>query len=66
MGIQDVRFYCRISALIFTVLAVAQLVRAATGLPVSIGSFQVPLAVSWFAALVAGVLAVWGWRVRIE
>lgn len=58
------RSYHVVSALVFAVVALVQLYRAIVGLPVGIGDFQVPLTFSWCAAVVAGALAVWGWRVR--
>lgn len=58
------RSYTRISALVFTAVAVLQGWRAAGGLPVQIGDFPVPMSFSWIACIVAGALAAWGWRSR--
>ncbi|HEV8629939.1 MAG TPA: hypothetical protein VGV61_06440 [Thermoanaerobaculia bacterium] len=54
--------YCAISALVFTVVAAAHLLRALGGAALQVGSWQVPLALSWAAAAVGGTLAVWGFR----
>ncbi len=56
--------YCRISALIFSVVALLQAYRAILGFPLHVGQFEIPVAVSWFAAAAAGAMAVWGWRQR--
>ena len=51
--------YFAVSGVLFGVIALAQLYRAATQLPVQIGSVEVPVGVSWVAALVAGGLCAW-------
>jgi hypothetical protein len=56
------RTYCSISALVFTLVAAAHLVRAVAGWPLSIGSWQAPVAASVLATVVAAVLAGWGLR----
>jgi hypothetical protein len=56
------RGYARISALVFGVIAVLQGWRAASGLPVAIDGWNLPVAASWAACIAAGVLAAWGWR----
>jgi len=58
------RAYTRISALVFTVVAVLQGWRAADGLALAVDGWTVPVAVSWAACIVAGALAIWGWRAR--
>lgn len=56
--------YCRVSALIFSVVALLQAYRAMLGFPLHVGQFDIPIAASWFAAVVAGAMAIWGWRQR--
>ena len=56
--------YCRVSALIFSIVALLQAYRAMLGLPLDIGQFEIPVAASWFAAVAAGAMAIWGWRQR--
>jgi hypothetical protein len=56
------RSYCLISALVFAVVAVAHLWRAAAGWPVLIDGWPAPIAISWLAVVLAGGLAVWGLR----
>ena len=50
--------YSRLAALIFAIVAVLQLARAVSGLPVTVGStISIPLWASWIACVVAAVLA---------
>jgi hypothetical protein len=58
------RSYTRISALVFTVVAVLQGWRAASGFPIVIDNWNLPVVASWTACIVAGALAIWGWRAR--
>jgi hypothetical protein len=52
--------YSAVSALVFTLVAIAHLVRAIGGTPVLVGGWPAPVAVSWLAVVIAGGLAVWG------
>jgi len=58
------RSYSRLSAVIFAIMAVLQLVRGVVGWPVSIetmwGTFSIPLWPNWIAAAVLGILAAVG------
>jgi hypothetical protein len=47
---------------IFGLVAVVQIARLALRWPVRIASFEVPLAVSWIALLVAAGLCAWAFR----
>ena len=49
--------YSLLSAFIFTLVAVLQLVRAAKNSPVTIGMTSIPVWVSWAACIVAAILA---------
>jgi hypothetical protein len=49
--------YSLLAALIFALVAILQLVRAAKGLPVTIGQTSVPIWASWIACGVAVILA---------
>ena len=51
------RNYARLAALIFAIVALLQLARAASGLPVTVGATSIPLWASWIACLVAAGLA---------
>jgi len=58
------RGYVTASALVFTIVALLQAWRAAVGAPVEIAGMAIPVMFSWVAAVVAGGLAIWGWRTR--
>ena len=49
--------YSLLSAFIFTLVAVLQLVRALNGWPVTVGTTSIPLRASWVACVVAAILA---------
>jgi hypothetical protein len=49
--------YSLLSAFIFTLVAVLQLVRAIKGWSVTIGKASIPLWASWIACVVAAILA---------
>jgi putative Mn2+ efflux pump MntP len=50
--------YSRLAAVIFAVIAVLQMIRAASGWPITVGATtSIPLWASWIACVIAGVLA---------
>jgi hypothetical protein len=50
--------FSRLAALIFAIVAVLQLVRAVSGLPISVGTtISIPLWASWIACVIAAGLA---------
>jgi hypothetical protein len=49
--------YSLVVALIFACVAVLQIVRAVTGLPVTVGQTSIPIWASWLACGVAIILA---------
>lgn len=53
-----------VAAVVFGLVALAHGARLALGLPVVIGTWDVPAWVSWVGVLVTGGLAVWGFRTR--
>ena len=54
----------RVAGLVFAVVAIAHAYRAALSLPLQVGSASVPVWASWAAAILAGLLSVWGFRSR--
>jgi hypothetical protein len=44
--------YARLAAVVFAIVAIVQLARAAAGWPVTIGAAEVPLWASWFACVI--------------
>jgi hypothetical protein len=53
-------YYPAVSALIFTLVALAHLVRLINRWTVEIGPYDVSMAVSWVGLIVAALLAIWG------
>jgi hypothetical protein len=51
--------YLSISATIFAAVALAHLLRAISGWTIVIGTWEVPLALSWIAAIVTAGLSAW-------
>ena len=56
--------YATVSAVAFALVAIAHVVRVMTGTPIELDNAPVPTAVSAGVAILAGGLAVWGWRSR--
>jgi hypothetical protein len=56
------RRYEMVSGIIFTVIAIVQLIRTVLGWPVQIDLFTVPIWFSAIAFLVAGGMAIWAFR----
>jgi hypothetical protein len=54
--------YMIVSGLVFGLIALGQATRALLSVPVQVGSVEVPVLASWFAAAVAGGLSVWAFR----
>jgi hypothetical protein len=53
--------YALLAATIFGLVAIAQIARAVTGLPVTIGRTSIPVWASWLACAVAIILACLGY-----
>jgi hypothetical protein len=56
------RPFTALAAVVFALVALAHLLRAAFGLDVVVGGYAVPLSVSVLATIVAGGLALLVWR----
>lgn len=54
-----------LSGIIFAVVAVMHAARLFYRWPVRIGTFDVPMSVSWLALVVSGALAFWAWRLAM-
>lgn len=54
--------YAMVSALVFAVVAVVQVLRLVNQWTVQIGPYAVPLWFSWIAVIVAAALSLWGFR----
>ena len=60
------RRYTLVSGLFFVLLTCVQLWRLLRGWPVRVAGIDVPLWVSGVAAVIAGSLAIWAFRVRSD
>lgn len=54
------RLYLLISATMFTIVALAHAARVILSLPITIGTYSVPMALSWGGIIWPGFLAFWG------
>jgi hypothetical protein len=54
--------YELVSAVLFSIIALAQLTRTVLGWPVQVDGFSVPIWVSGIAFIVAASFAIWGLR----
>ena len=52
--------YSLLVAIVFSLVAILQIVRAVTRLPITVGQTPIPIWVSWVACAVATVLAWFG------
>ena len=57
--------YSLLAALIFALVAILQIARAVTGLPVVVGRTSIPAWVSWIAFVVAAILAWLGYSASL-
>ena len=57
------RRYEQVSGAVFSVMALAQLIRSVLGLPAQVGSFAIPVWLSVIAFVITGSLALWAFRV---
>jgi hypothetical protein len=57
--------YSLLAAIIFSLVAILQIVRAAARLPVTVGQTSIPISASWVAAAVAVILAWLGYSASV-
>lgn len=55
--------YCVASGVVFSLVAIAHLLRIVNGLTIQVGDFAVPMLASWFGLIVPAALAVWAFRI---
>lgn len=55
--------YCLVSGTLFSLVALAHLLRIAFGMAVQVDAYAVPMTLSWVGLIVAGALAVWAFRI---
>ncbi|MCP5090220.1 MAG: hypothetical protein GY949_04780 [Gammaproteobacteria bacterium] len=54
--------YCVISGVLFSLVALAHLLRIVYGVSLQVDDYVVPMFVSWIAFIVPGALAVWAFQ----
>lgn len=54
--------YCVVSGVLFSLVALAHLLRIVYGVSLQVDDYVVPMFVSWIALIVPGALAVWAFR----
>jgi hypothetical protein len=59
MGLKE---YCVASGILFSLVALAHLLRIVFGIPVHVDDFDVPMLVSWVGLVVPAGLALWAFR----
>ena len=59
------RAYLWVSGLFFGAVTVLHVLRLAYGWPAQIGSWTVPLALSWIGVIVAGALCAWAFTLAV-
>lgn len=59
----DHKMYCVVSGVLFSLVALAHLLRIAYGVTIQVDDYAVPMLVSWIALIVPGALAVWAFRI---
>ena len=57
--------YCVVSGALFSLVALAHLLRIAFGLAVQVDAYTVPMALSWVGFVVPGALAIWAFRIGL-
>ncbi len=55
--------YCLISGTLFSLVAIAHLLRILSGASILVDDYAVPMFFSWVGLIVPGVLALWALRV---
>jgi hypothetical protein len=53
-------YYAVVSALIFAVVAVGHVIRILNRWAMHVGTFSVPMSVSWIGLVISALISVWG------
>lgn len=56
--------YCAVSGALFTLVALAHLLRIVYGMSIQVDDYVVPMTVSWVGLLVPAGLAFWAFRIH--
>jgi hypothetical protein len=52
----------RVASVIFGIFAIAHLLRLINQAQVTVGTYTIPIGLSWIALIVAAILCTWLWR----
>jgi hypothetical protein len=52
----------RIASVIFGIFAIGHVLRLINHAQVTIGTYTIPMGVSWIALIIAAILCIWMWR----
>jgi len=58
--------YCTISSVLFSLVALAHLLRIVNGMSIQVDEYAVPMFVSWVGLVIPASLAVWAFRINRE
>ena len=58
--------YCLVSGVVFSLVALAHLLRVVNGMSIQIDDFVVPMLASWIGLMVPAGLAYWAFRITRE
>ena len=61
----DHKKYCVVSGALFSLVALAHLLRIAFGMAVQVDAYAVPMGLSWIGLIVPGALAIWAFRIGL-
>lgn len=60
------RNYCVVSGVLFSLVALAHLLRIIYGMSIQVEEYAVPMFVSWMGLILPAVLAFWAFRINRE
>ena len=60
------RNYCVVSGVLFSLVALAHLLRIIYGMSIQVEEYDVPMFVSWMGLILPAVLAFWAFRINRE
>jgi uncharacterized membrane protein YecN with MAPEG domain len=52
----------RVASVIFAIFAIGHVLRLINHAQVTVGTYTIPMGVSWIALIVAAILCIWFWR----
>ena len=58
--------YCVVSGVLFSLVAIAHLLRIVYGMSIQVDEYLVPMFVSWIGLLVQAGLAFWSFRISLD